>query len=99
MLIIFYCKEILGTEEEETGKCFPGDSMLFDWNFETIKMKDLRIGDKILSASPSGEIIYDEVIGFLHYRPSDSSNYLLISTNNRKLSITEKHVLLTTNNN
>ena len=57
-------------------------------------MKDLKIGDKIISASPKGEIIEDECIGFLHLKPNDNSNYVLIETENTVLSVTKKHVII-----
>ena len=64
-----FCQEWECTEEEDTGSCFPGDSFAMDWNFSPILMEDLSIGDKIISVSDKGAIIYDEVIGFLHSKP------------------------------
>ena len=32
-------------------------------------MKNLSKGDKILAISEEGNIISDEIIGFLHYKP------------------------------
>ena len=76
--------------------CFPGDATVFVDNGETKTMEQLRIGDKVLTQSASGDLTYSKVIMFLDSKPDAViDNYIEIETENpkRRIELTHKHLI------
>mmetsp|Transcript_17998 Transcript_17998/g.41626 ORF Transcript_17998/g.41626 Transcript_17998/m.41626 type:complete len:343 (+) Transcript_17998:788-1816(+) len=68
------------------GICFSGDSTITTKDRGDIAMRDLRIGDAVLTRNPSGAGDYqtptfEKVYGFGHYHQSLAADFLRIDTN------------------
>ena len=89
--------------------CFPGKSIVAVPSFNSTEqkntyIKDLEIGTKVYSVNEKGEIIVDEIIGFLHLSKDKKGNFLKItyqilnSTSEREIFqtifISEDHLIL-----
>jgi len=58
------------------------------------QMKDLKVGDEVLTVNKHNEITYDVVYGFLHREVSTTAPFLEIHLENgQRLTLTEKHML------
>lgn len=84
-------------EEENTSEksgCFHSNSTVFTHNRAKIKMKDLQIGDKVVSMDHNGKIVYSPVIMFFHRSPKLHASFRLIKTeNNQNMAITPSHFI------
>ena len=86
---------------EERNSCFPGDATVIVDNGETKTMEQLRVGDKVLTQSTSGNLIYSKVIMFMDSKPDAViNNYIEIETENpkRRIELTKKHLILKSEN-
>ena len=86
---------------EERNSCFPGDATVIVDNGETKTMEQLRIGDKVLTQSTSGDLLYSKVIMFMDSKPDAViNNYIEIETDNpkRRIELTKKHLILKSEN-
>jgi len=80
----------------EDKKCFPKDATVILDNGETKTMEQLRIGDKVLTQSTSGDLTYSKIIMFLDWKPDAvSSDYVEIKAENpkRRIELTKKHLI------
>ncbi|XP_071162766.1 uncharacterized protein [Mytilus edulis] len=74
--------------------CFPEDSLVMLHNQKKKLMKDLSVGDKILTATwDYGQLIQDEVITWLHHVRNDQFVFLQIVHDNGKITLTPEHIM------
>ncbi|CAL1298201.1 unnamed protein product [Larinioides sclopetarius] len=60
------------------------------------RMSELRIGDKVLVATPQGDLEYSEVILFLDRDPTDNRTYIAIETESgARVILTPGHLIFT----
>lgn len=74
--------------------CFPEDSLVMLNNQKKKLMKDLSVGDKILTAACDyGTLIQDEVITWLHHLRDEQFVFLQIVHDNGKITLTPEHIM------
>ena len=71
-----------------TFGCFPGDAIVQIENVGRIRMEDLEIGDKVLTAKG-----YEPVYSFGHRYPEDTEEYLMIFSELSILDISKEHMV------
>ena len=71
--------------------CFPGDAMVTTPSGAK-KMSSLKVGDKVLTATPQGDIVFEDVYMFGHKDPKAVVNFVRIHTShNATLRLTPDH--------
>lgn len=78
--------------------CFPSHAVVYTSNTtsQVKMMKDLQIGDEILSMTPFGEVVYSPIIAFLDRLPSAKAEFMVLKTeNNLQLQLTPTHLVHT----
>ncbi|CAB9509686.1 Protein hedgehog [Seminavis robusta] len=63
------------------GLCFSGETKVHVFGGKTVSMKDLQVGDHILTSNSQGEMIYQKVYAFAHRHHSRPTQFLQIQTN------------------
>jgi hypothetical protein len=58
-------------------------------------MADLAIGDIVRVVTPSGQVEWSPVCGWLHHEPKGVAEYLRLTTNRRQLHISAEHLVAT----
>jgi hypothetical protein len=76
-------------------KCFSGSTIvLSSENGETKLMRDLQIGDHIMGVNHRGELVPDQVIGWLHLKRTQPSEFLQIETEGGQvIKVTGQHLI------
>jgi hypothetical protein len=72
------------------GACFSGENTVALEGGETIPIRSLNIGDKVLVQDGS----YDSVYSFGHRNPTASSDYLRLATKSAALELSPDHMVL-----
>jgi len=57
----------------EKESCFPGHATVQVRGRGRMPIADLQVGDHVLAHKPSGELLYERVVAFLHVIPADST--------------------------
>lgn len=76
--------------------CFPPDTTVMvegSAGAGSKLMKDLKVGDRVLSTTATGELVYSPVIALLHKSPKTIMTYVKITTENNKHLLTPSHLL------
>lgn len=79
--------------------CFPGEATVQLSSRGPMPLKDLSEGDEVLVESPSGELAYEPVLGFLHAvsgTASDGYRYLSVTHSHGELRISSSHIVFVT---
>lgn len=82
---------------EENNSCFPGTATVVTDNGVRKSMEQLKIGDKVLTQSASGHLVYSKVIMFMDSKPGAFVNdFIEIETENpkRRLELTRRHLII-----
>jgi len=61
----------------------------------TKAMKDVQIGDAVRVVTPTGQVEWSQVCGWLHREPTSVGEYLRLTTSRRQLNISAEHLLAT----
>ncbi|XP_046353878.1 uncharacterized protein LOC124133516 isoform X2 [Haliotis rufescens] len=77
--------------KEEAYSCFPGGATLILEDGQTIKMKNVRVGDRVLSLTDNGKIDYSEVYLIIHSDEYRMNNYINISTTKHHIQSSHDH--------
>ncbi|XP_075232228.1 hedgehog signaling protein [Lycorma delicatula] len=78
-----------------TGGCFTGNSKVLREDGTILELKDLQIGDSVLTIDSSGNLVYSEVILFLDRDPNEVRPFLKISTSSGAvINITPSHLIM-----
>jgi hypothetical protein len=74
--------------------CFSShDTVVLD-SGATVQYSSLQIGDRVLSASSSGDLFYDKVFRITHHDHAEEMDFLAITTSDGKtLELTASHML------
>ncbi|GFR65653.1 immune-associated nucleotide-binding protein 5 [Elysia marginata] len=72
-------------------QCFPGDAQVWLAEGQSVKLQDVRKGDKILAVNESGELVYDTVYMFGHYEPDAWGWFVVLTTESRSVAVTADH--------
>ena len=76
--------------------CFPGEAQVLTEDGTRKKMKEVVLGDKVLTLNSRVQPSFSEVIAFLHYEPNASSEYLKVeSEDGHCISISPDHLIFT----
>lgn len=82
------------------GGCYSAESVVHTENRGYIQMKNLRIGEKVLSRDREGKHVYSEVIMFLDKSDHKLTTFITIETaDHNSLTITDKHLIYVSNTN
>ncbi|ELU16390.1 hypothetical protein CAPTEDRAFT_213608 [Capitella teleta] len=95
-----YCRQVGGLgykccecDITETT-CFPAEATVKRLNGDVITMKDLQIGDKIMTVNDGGTPMPTEVISFLHYEPDVTGVYTQVTTElGNVISLSGSHLI------
>ncbi|XP_041355990.1 desert hedgehog protein A-like isoform X2 [Gigantopelta aegis] len=86
------------TEEEEEAACFPGDAQLELDNGDTVNMKELKVGQRVLTVI-NGERVFVTVRTFLKRRPLLNATYVTLTTvDGNHVSLSSDHLIFTSVN-
>lgn len=58
-------------------------------------MGDVVIGDAVRVVTPTGQVEWSQVIGWLHREPKSIGEYLRLTTNRRQLNVSAEHLVAT----
>ena len=87
------------SEATRSGGCFDGDSIVYTKE-GAVPIRDVRIGDEILSVSSDGSLQLSEVLLFLDREPNGTRLYYEIETESgSKISLTPSHLIFVADNN
>ncbi|CAC5387665.1 DHH [Mytilus coruscus] len=80
-------------QSNEAGWCFHEDSVVLLPNAKVKRMKDLAVGDKVLTLDSKGNIVLDEVITWLHRLRTGQFTFLKIVHDLGEFILSSDHVL------
>lgn len=85
-------------EEGGDGGCFSATSLVRNELGNTVLIKDVKIGDKVLAVDSTGQPVYSEVIMMLHRNPNAIvDDYIKINmANNKSITLSKYHLIPTT---
>jgi hypothetical protein len=87
------------SEATRSGGCFDGNSVVYTKE-GVLPIRDVQIGDEILSVSSDGSLQFSEVLMFLDREPNGSRLYYEIETESgSKISLTPSHLLFVADDN
>jgi hypothetical protein len=58
-------------------------------------MRDIVIGDAVRVVTPTGQVEWSQVCGWLHHEPKSVGEYLRLTTNRRQLNVSAEHLVAT----
>jgi hypothetical protein len=58
-------------------------------------MKDIVIGDAVRVVTPTGQVEWSQVCGWLHNEPKSVGEYLRLTTSRRQLNVSAEHLVST----
>jgi len=74
--------------------CFPGASTALTTQ-GTKAMRDIVIGDAVRVVTPTGQVEWSQVCGWLHREPKSVGEYLRLTTSRRQLNVSAEHLVAT----
>ena len=78
----------------KTGGCFSADTTVRLADGTSTSVKDLTVGDRVLTMDHYGKLVYDDVILFLHTDATAAAEYVVVETDSGKhLSLTPNHLI------
>lgn len=78
----------------KSGGCFPGRSIVRTESGAAKPLEDLRLGERVASLNSRGDIVYSEVIAFLDRSPTESRQFVRLTTESgRSLTLTPAHLV------
>lgn len=79
----------------KSGGCFPGSARVRLKDGATKEVKDLKVGDEVLAAEESGNLVYSEFIMFADRAPARRRVFRVIETRNpqMRIALTAAHLL------
>lgn len=88
------------SEAAKNGGCFEADSIVYDIKHGPKSIKDVHLGDKILSMGADGHYEYSEVAFFLDYDPEvDRLYYEFETESGNKITMTPSHLIFVSTDN
>lgn len=76
------------------GGCFPGSSTVVLEGGSSIALRDLKIGDRVLSADPAtGALSFHDVYFFGHMAERATSEFVKLEVDNGAMELSRKHLL------
>ncbi|XP_048868339.1 sonic hedgehog protein A-like isoform X2 [Brienomyrus brachyistius] len=84
----------------KSGGCFPGTAFVSLEDGRQKPIRDLRVGDKVLSADSQGNLVYSDFIMFMDQDVNTSRVFYVIETQKptRRLTLTAAHLLFVLDN-
>eukprot|EP00928_Gymnodinium_smaydae_P039871 TRINITY_DN2714_c0_g1_i1.p1 TRINITY_DN2714_c0_g1~~TRINITY_DN2714_c0_g1_i1.p1 ORF type:complete len:435 (+),score=78.21 TRINITY_DN2714_c0_g1_i1:64-1368(+) len=74
------------------GACFPGDASASVEGRGAVPLSELQTGDRVQVQRPSGELVYEPLLGFLH-STKGASRFLRIQHSSGELSASANHLV------
>jgi Hint module len=79
---------------KEEANCFAGDEQVELKSGDKIAISAVKVGYRVLSASPTGHLSYADVIAVLHSKNEIEASFVIISTPLNDLKLTPDHFLM-----
>ena len=81
-------------EPKPADPCFHGDDTVMLEVGGTRKLKDVRVGDRILSANAAGEILFSDVVFVPHAPNARESMFIeIVLSSGKRIRPTPRHLL------
>lgn len=84
----------------KSGGCFPGDTLVTLEGGATKPMRDLRLGDRVLTSAAAdsfGPLVYSPVLSFLDRQPNTTKSFFVIGTRaGLNITLTAAHLIFVT---
>ncbi|XP_071162768.1 uncharacterized protein [Mytilus edulis] len=80
-------------ESNDSERCFSEDANVILQNLKFKRMKDLSVGDKVLTMDSNGTLAEDEVIAWLHQVKNGQYTFLEIVHEHGKITLTPEHII------
>ncbi|XP_029012714.1 desert hedgehog protein [Betta splendens] len=78
----------------EKGGCFPGWARVTVAGGRQRSLSSLAPGDRVLAVSETGQVVFSQVLLFLHWDQESSSSFLSLETvDNHRLTLTPNHLV------
>jgi Hint module len=78
----------------DAATCFAADELVQKENGENISISEVRVGDRVLSASGSGLFTYADVIAVPHRKNDKEASFIVISAATTDIKLTTDHYLM-----
>jgi Hint module len=78
----------------DAATCFAADELVQKENGEYVAISEVRVGDRVLSASISGLFTYADVIAVPHRKNDKEASFVVISTTSVDIKLTPDHYLM-----
>jgi hypothetical protein len=89
-------EDVIVSDMSAVGTCFPGDSQVRLESGDTVQLKDLRVGDRVLAMDGANLPVYDDVILMLDRREDDVLLYYTLRTETgRSITLSADHMVFT----
>jgi Hint module len=82
------------TNTADAMTCFAADELVQKDNGEYVPISEVRVGDRVLSASGSGLFTYADVIAVPHRKNDREASFIVISTASVDIKLTADHYLM-----
>ena len=90
-----YPDSVSASNSDSDSSCFSGDSMISLHNGDLVAIRDVRVGDSVLGASRSGDIVPSTVIAVPHGTNDISAVFVqIITASGKDLMLTSSHLIL-----
>ncbi len=86
-------------DREEGGECFSGMDTVVTESGQNVPIRDIRVGDKVLTSNQNGDLSYSPVV-YIPHGPNDvNAEFVRIATDlDKVLHVTKMHLLRTCDN-
>lgn len=89
---LFFFKD--KSSSSKFGGCFPGDSLVYSESGNSIPLRSLSIGERVLASDRhSGQLVYSEVILMLDRLVNVSSEFIEIKSEFETLTTSKHHIV------
>ena len=72
-------------------QCFPGNAQVWLADGKCVNLQDLNVGDQVMTVNDRGELVSDTVYMFGHHEPEAWGCFVVLTTENRSVSVTSDH--------
>ncbi|XP_063425615.1 desert hedgehog protein B-like [Mytilus trossulus] len=86
-------RNTVGTSNSTGGGCFHEDSLVLLHNKKRKRIKELLVGDKILTIDNNGTLVQDEVIAWIHQVKTGQYIFLQIVHDLGMITLTPEHII------
>ena len=99
-LVVYYiCTSLSFTDSSiatKNGGCFASSGRVLLEGGSSLPMSDLAVGDRVMTMDSSGELVYDDVMMFLHKDEERETLFMSLETESgKRITLTPNHLIHT----